>query len=169
MYVTLHPNPNHHKPQERSAVVFVFVLAFSVGAALTGLLGWHVYLISTGQTTIEFYINKFRRERARLRGVLYANPYDLGSCQRNWGQVFGEGLPWWRALLPSMRSPPRQRVRRLSAGGGVGGGRRPGGGGFVGDEEEDEEEEGDDGGFDAAVVPLGRGQQEREGLLLRVV
>ena len=85
-------------------MVFIFVLAISVGAALSGLLGWHLFLISTGQTTVEFYINRARREKARARGVLYANPYDLGSWARNWAQVFGEDLPWWRAALPSPKS-----------------------------------------------------------------
>jgi palmitoyltransferase len=39
-------------------VLFTFVLALSVGIALSALLGWHVYLIFTAQTTIEFYVNK---------------------------------------------------------------------------------------------------------------
>lgn len=47
--------------QERTAVVFCFVLALSVGIALTGLSGWHLYLILTAQTTIEFYINRYER------------------------------------------------------------------------------------------------------------
>lgn len=93
----------------RSAIILTFVLAFSVGLALTGLLGWHVFLITTGQTTIEFYINKARRERARQRGFLYTNPHDLGSRQ-NWQQVFGRDLPWWRSLLPSTRLPPAPGV-----------------------------------------------------------
>lgn len=128
--------------QERSAVVFVFVLAFSVGAALAGLLGWHVYLISTGQTTIEFYVNKARRERARLRGVLYVNPYDRGSCGRNWGQVFGD-RPWWRALLPSTR-PHSPAADDWVVG-----------------------EEGEEGG--GHIGRFASVSEERDGLLLRVV
>jgi uncharacterized membrane protein YgcG len=153
--------------------VFVFVLAFSVGAALTGLLGWHVFLISTGQTTIEFYINRARRERARMRGVLYANPYDLGSCKRNWGQVFGQGLPWYRAVLPSTRPPPRQRRRRgrggsfdgygYGYGGGGGGGGSSSGSGGVARGSIEEAEDDDVGAF------LSRSGEGRDGLLLRVV
>lgn len=94
---------------ERSAIVFTFVLALSVGIALSGLLGWHVFLISSGQTTIEFYINRACREKARQRGVLYTNPHNLG-CIRNWQQVFGFTLPWYRTFLPSTRLPPQMTV-----------------------------------------------------------
>lgn len=92
----------------RSAIIFTFVLSLSVGLALSGLLGWHLFLISTGQTTIEFYINKARRDRARLRGGAYSNPYDLGF-RKNWQQVLGGELSLWRAVLPSSRLPPPMR------------------------------------------------------------
>lgn len=39
-------------------MVFCFVLSLSVGIALTALGGWHLYLILSAQTTIEFYINR---------------------------------------------------------------------------------------------------------------
>lgn len=94
----------------RSAIIFTFVLSLSVGLALSGLLGWHLFLISTGQTTIEFYINKARRERARLRGGSYTNPYDMGF-RKNWQQVLGTELSLWRAVLPSSRLPPPMRYR----------------------------------------------------------
>ncbi len=35
----------------RSAIILTFVLALSVGVALSGLLGWHLYLISTGKAS----------------------------------------------------------------------------------------------------------------------
>lgn len=45
-------------------MVFVFVLAISVGAALSGLLGWHVFLISTGQ--VINYRSEHDRPRANV-------------------------------------------------------------------------------------------------------
>lgn len=46
-----------------------------------------------------------RKERARHRGIHYTNPYHRGYV-KNWQQVFGSHLPWWRAILPSTRLPP---------------------------------------------------------------
>jgi hypothetical protein len=50
-------------------VVFCFVLALSVGIALSALLGWHMFLIFSAQTTIEFYINRCGEMWVRLRTV----------------------------------------------------------------------------------------------------
>eukprot|EP00640_Fibrocapsa_japonica_P002187 CAMPEP_0113935984 /NCGR_PEP_ID=MMETSP1339-20121228/2995_1 /TAXON_ID=94617 /ORGANISM="Fibrocapsa japonica" /LENGTH=342 /DNA_ID=CAMNT_0000938297 /DNA_START=54 /DNA_END=1082 /DNA_ORIENTATION=- /assembly_acc=CAM_ASM_000762 len=89
---------------ERSAVVLTFILAVSVGFALTILGGWHVYLICSGQTTIEFYINSTKTYQASSRGELYSNPYNLG-LKANWRQVFGP-QSFFLAILPSLRKPP---------------------------------------------------------------
>lgn len=48
--------------------MLTFVLALSVGIAISVLLGWHIYLILTAQTTIEFYQNQTNRSRARQWG-----------------------------------------------------------------------------------------------------
>jgi len=53
---------------QQSAVMMTFVLALSVGVAISVLLGWHIYLICTAQTTIEFYQNQSNRSRARQWG-----------------------------------------------------------------------------------------------------
>lgn len=48
--------------------MLTFVLALSVGIAISVLLGWHIYLVLTAQTTIEFYQNQTNRSRARQWG-----------------------------------------------------------------------------------------------------
>lgn len=42
-------------PVERSPIAFTFMLCASVGIAVACLLGFHLYLIFTAQTTIEFH------------------------------------------------------------------------------------------------------------------
>ncbi|CAM9662312.1 unnamed protein product, partial [Phaeothamnion confervicola] len=96
------------EPTERSAVVFTFVLTLSVGVAVSILFFWHLYLISSAQTTIEFYQNQSRRSRAHHRGEVFTNPFDQG-WRRNWEQVFGPG-PFLAGLLPSRRKPPNPVV-----------------------------------------------------------
>eukprot|EP00632_Arachnochrysis_sp_CCMP2950_P008047 CAMPEP_0185716358 /NCGR_PEP_ID=MMETSP1164-20130828/42597_1 /TAXON_ID=1104430 /ORGANISM="Chrysoreinhardia sp, Strain CCMP2950" /LENGTH=441 /DNA_ID=CAMNT_0028383973 /DNA_START=91 /DNA_END=1416 /DNA_ORIENTATION=- len=96
-----------HRPTSkhaRSAVMFTFVLALSVGIAVAILGGWHVFLTLTGQTTIEFYGNHTLRQRAKQRGLVFRNPYDRGLVQ-NWRHVFGPRHPLL-AILPSRRPPP---------------------------------------------------------------
>ncbi|CAN0351166.1 unnamed protein product, partial [Ectocarpus sp. 13 AM-2016] len=53
---------------QHSAIMMTFVLALSVGVAISVLLGWHIYLICSAQTTIEFYQNQSHRSRARQWG-----------------------------------------------------------------------------------------------------
>ena len=96
------------------------MITLSVGIAITLLMGFHLYLtlsaqvlpasllafrlysiysclarypvIEVGglQTTIEFYGNRVKAFRARRRGEVWSNPYDLGY-RRNWQHVFGPG------------------------------------------------------------------------------
>jgi len=86
-------------------VTFTLMLVVAAGPPVTVLLVWHVFLIHTGQSTVEFYRRKVRlwEWHRGERGAL--NPYDLGP-QRNWVRVFGDSsfpLHWAR---PSLRKPP---------------------------------------------------------------
>ena len=90
--------------QSRSSVSFIFIITTSVGCAVSLLFFWHVYLLLTAQTTIEFYGNRSRARKMRTRGEIFKNPYDLGS-RRNWCQVMGTGNPLL-AVMPSTRPPP---------------------------------------------------------------
>lgn len=66
--VQRHRKPTSSETKAQSAVMLTFVLALSVGIAISVLLGWHIYLILTAQTTIEFYQNQTNRSRARQWG-----------------------------------------------------------------------------------------------------
>jgi hypothetical protein len=70
--------------------VFIFVLSVAVGLAVGLMLAWHLYLVLTGQTTIEFYFNRYRMQMAKERGETYYNEFDLGY-RRNWDFFFGKG------------------------------------------------------------------------------
>lgn len=83
---------------------FVFTLSLSGGLSVSILLFWHTYLILTNQTTIEFYVNMEERRVAGEQGYVYRNPFDEG-LRGNLRRVFGD-VPWYRALLPSVRTPP---------------------------------------------------------------
>lgn len=91
-------------PEERSAVSFSFMLCISVGIAVCCLFCFHLYLIFTAQTTIEFHGNCSNKRRAIRYGTRWLNPYDLG-LKRNWQIVYGSSLSPLYALLPSNREP----------------------------------------------------------------
>lgn len=90
-------------PDERTPVAFTFMLCLSVGIAITLLGGFHLYLLLTAQTTIEFHGNCARRRSAASRGGRWANPYSLG-WRKNWQLVYGSSHPLL-AMLPSRREP----------------------------------------------------------------
>ena len=100
-------------------VFFVFFLSTCAGCAVSLLLVWHIYLILSGQTTIEFYqrrmVNPVRKTRARrswfscwifqAQSALVSNDYDLGPTE-NWSRVFGEGSLPFNWAMPSFKQPP---------------------------------------------------------------
>ena len=63
------------------------MLAISIGFAVIALASWHLYLILTGQTTIEYYSNSDSALFAKQRGEMFHNEYDLGS-RRNFKLFF---------------------------------------------------------------------------------
>lgn len=94
----------------RSAVSFTFIISISVGMAITMLFGWHVYLVLSGQTTIEFYGNRSQARKMRHRGAMFINPYDYGRTE-NFRHIFGKGRFWFSWMLPSWRKPPGDGMR----------------------------------------------------------
>lgn len=74
--VQRHRKPTSSETKAQSAVMLTFVLSLSVGIAISVLLGWHLYLIFTAQTTIEFYQNQTNRSRARQWGEVSEQPKD---------------------------------------------------------------------------------------------
>ena len=55
------------------------------------------------QTTIEFYLNLHEKHDAKLEGMIFKNPFDMG-WRKNLRRVFGD-VPWYLALSLSWRKP----------------------------------------------------------------
>jgi len=93
---------------ERVPLSLGFMLCLAVGIAVALLGGFHVYLVFSGQTTIEFHGNFVRKMKAKKLGQKYRNPYDMG-WKRNWQQVYGDYDDGWMmlmaVLIPSRREP----------------------------------------------------------------
>jgi len=89
----------------QSIIVFTFVITLSVCVALTFMLGWHMYLVVSGQTTIEFYYNKFMQAKSKSRGEVFYNEYDIGK-RINFDIFFGTHGSWYAWMFPSVLSPP---------------------------------------------------------------
>jgi len=98
--LTLHYGAHHNQ-----MLVFVFVLTLSVLFALSLFITWHVYLVATNQTTIEFYSNRMDAADMRKRGERWANPYSVGM-RANFEQVFGMSRNVFVWLLPNRQRPP---------------------------------------------------------------
>ena len=86
-------------PHQETSVLFTFMICISVGVAVLLLCAFHLYLISTAQTTIEFHSNF---SSARGRRALY-HAYDMG-IKRNWQHVFGKSI-LKSILLPTAKEP----------------------------------------------------------------
>ena len=95
---------------EKTATLFSTVLAFSIFCAMCLMWFWHIYLVCTAQTTIDYYEFRDLRKEAKRRGTVWRNPHDLGSWRANWQEVFDEkGRHWWW-----MWAMPRFRPHRGS-------------------------------------------------------
>jgi len=99
--------------QSKAHITFAFIITLSVGIAVGLMLAFHVYLVLSAQTTIEFYFNKFSGKGKRHRGELFMNQYDLGRT-KNWHAVFGVGAYWWSWALPSLASPPGDGIEYMT-------------------------------------------------------
>lgn len=82
-------------------------MCISVFIAISMLGGFHLYLLLTNQSTIEFQINSVNAREARSRGEQWRNPYSLG-CWGNVQQVMFAGgtkggmyafFPWTSGLF----------------------------------------------------------------------
>lgn len=95
----------HKYPSLHELVFAVLVVTVGGSVALSCLLGFHIYLVSSGQTTIEFYQNNAARQRSKT----FENPYNLG-IKRNFEHIFGppkaRWMPWWIAFAVTSTSRP---------------------------------------------------------------
>lgn len=90
-------------------IVFEFVLSLTVVICIGALMAWHSLLITKGETSIEYYINKAESDRAIADRRVYRNPYDCGPLQ-NWIIFLGidssRQITFCRhILLPSSHTP----------------------------------------------------------------
>ena len=101
---------------------FCFTITLSAAFAVGILFFWHVYLVLTNQTTIEFYINLDEASHAKSQGEKYKNPFDKG-WRRNLTRVFGDS-PWYTYLLIRLDPvqeddfepyPPRDALMQMEA------------------------------------------------------
>mmetsp|Transcript_15603 Transcript_15603/g.23381 ORF Transcript_15603/g.23381 Transcript_15603/m.23381 type:complete len:466 (-) Transcript_15603:62-1459(-) len=102
-----HLIPGVPTPHESMPLAFCFMICVAVGLSVTILFSFHLYLICTAQTTIEFHGNNMKKARCEEVGETYSNTYDLG-VKRNFEQVWGRFNSWhkfWIVLLPSLREP----------------------------------------------------------------
>lgn len=95
-YATTIPNVNL-----RNAATFSFTIALSAAFAVGILFIWHIYLVLTNQTTIEFYINMDEGQQAKERGEKFKNPFDRG-WRKNLIRVFGDG-PWYQYFFITVK------------------------------------------------------------------
>ena len=105
-----------------SIIAFVFLLTSCICVAVSLMCIWHLYLVGSAQTTIEFYKNRLDavtwvwasfvglnmwpsiQMQARQMGMKWINQFDLG-WRENWDVVFGPKSLWFRWLLPSSQKP----------------------------------------------------------------
>ncbi|XP_058109590.1 probable protein S-acyltransferase 16 isoform X2 [Magnolia sinica] len=89
---------NVHTDPSGGSYKFVYiisgVLLFPLTAALTVLLGWHVYLLLSNKTTIEYHEGVRAMWLAEKVGNSYRHPYDLGAYE-NLVSVLGTNVLTW--------------------------------------------------------------------------
>ena len=90
--------------KDRLAISLSFMLCLAIGIAVACLGGFHLYLLLTGQTTIEFHGNFVNKRKAARLDKKFKNPYDLGY-NRNFQQVYGTQNVFKALFVPSRREP----------------------------------------------------------------
>ncbi|EME31316.1 Probable palmitoyltransferase [Galdieria sulphuraria] len=91
--------------REAKVAVYIFILCLSVAISLFILLSWHLYLIATSQTTIEFYENREKKRNSNMASRRYIHEYDIGFYH-NLKTIFGSYQHVWELFLPSFRPLP---------------------------------------------------------------
>lgn len=87
--------------------VLVGVFCFVINLAISLLLGWHLYLAMSAQTSVDYMILQSRRQK---EGVAYPNPFDTGSAWRNLSNVaFSQGSENRCKKLLEVFVPPHPR------------------------------------------------------------
>ncbi|XP_028391059.1 palmitoyltransferase ZDHHC16B-like [Dendronephthya gigantea] len=108
-FLKRHLEPKITKPEEESLhniVIFEFMLCSCVAVAVGALAGWHMILITRGETSVEVYINRAKRKKMKKEGKTFFNPFHYGMI-RNWKIVLGlgHGRGLWSIIMPSSHPP----------------------------------------------------------------
>lgn len=79
-------------------VLIEFACCLGLNLATGLLLSWHLYLVTSGQTSIDHLVLEGRRTKELTE---FWNPFDLGSVYANLqGALLSEGGGWWEAIIP---------------------------------------------------------------------
>lgn len=87
-------------------VIYVVIMAGAIFAALALLGAWQAYLVSVGNTTIDYYEHNDLVKAAKARGVPAPKwPFDQGRA-KNWQETFDEHGEYWYVAwcLPRIRA-----------------------------------------------------------------
>ena len=82
-------NPYIPTPNERTAIALGFMLCLCLAAAVMCLAGFHLYLVVSAQTTIEFHGNWAKRKKKN-----WINPYSAMTWRKNWEMIYGTRRYW---------------------------------------------------------------------------
>lgn len=82
------PDGENSDPIVYKCIVFMAITSVAVIIALGSLTIWHYRLISRGETSVEYYINKAEKQRLSSIGKEFTNPYDNGK-KNNWRVILG--------------------------------------------------------------------------------
>lgn len=99
-------DPNHVPYEVFRNVIYVVIMAGAVFVALAFLGGWQAYLVTVGNTTIDYYDHSDLVKAAKARGVPAPKwAFDQGRV-KNWQEAFDEhGKYWYIAwCLPRLRA-----------------------------------------------------------------
>ncbi|TFK83738.1 hypothetical protein K466DRAFT_497900 [Polyporus arcularius HHB13444] len=84
------------------AFLLTYILSVVLCMAVTAMAGWHLFMIASGETSVESQDHELYRRVARDRGETFVNCYDLGY-RKNLQLFFNvgpDGYPYYTLLLP---------------------------------------------------------------------
>jgi len=97
--ISFHPWP-HRVPELAFALTYILsvVMCLAVGV----MLGWHLWGIAHGETTVEAQDHEEYRKAAEERGERFVNSYDLGKWEnlRLFFNIGRDGYPVYTLVLP---------------------------------------------------------------------
>lgn len=115
-YMAFIPLQTSDDEDDIAHVLFTFVLSLAVFFSIMGLFWFHVYLVLSAQTSIDFAAYRRRRRQARIEARQKGektvmppstNNYDLGKI-RNLRNIFDRGGAfWWLVMFLPHTFPPK--------------------------------------------------------------